>query len=50
MLYNNFQRRKLKKRKEAFLKNTKDGPGIQRESFGNNMEVLLVTANSVTSP
>ena len=50
MLCNSFQRRKLKKRKETIFKDTKDGPGIQRESFGNNTEVLFVIASSVTSP
>ena len=52
MLCNTFQRRKLKERKEKILKDTKDGPGIQRESFGNSTdsEVLFVIASSVTSP
>ena len=52
MLCSTFQRRKLKERKEKILKDTKDGPGIQRESFGNNTdsEVLFVIASSVTSP
>ena len=52
MLCNSFQRRKLKKRKETILKDTKDGPGIQRESFGNNSDsdVLFVIVSSVTSP
>ena len=38
MLRNTFQRRKLKERKEKILKDTKDGPGIQRESFGNSTD------------
>ena len=52
MLCNSFHGRKLKKRKETILKDTKDGPGIQRESFGNNTDsqVLFVIASSVTSP
>ena len=51
MLCNTFQRRKLKERKEKILKDTKDGPGIQRESFGNSTdsEVLFVIASSVSS-